>query len=238
MCLDFIKSLLPKKRRTDDEIADAKEEGSLWRISDGSPSYHIMFHSSESLRQWRGYWPEKSGTKALADALDEHGVGYEIEWALEETFDPPTEDPYDNDFETIGWAGEQDWGEADIHVLLVDDDGGVTSGDICIAGGRGIQRGDEPVESGVDDLAGALHTILHEVGHGLGVPGDADEATDRVETTGLSWVGEDGRWHRTAMNSTDTETTNACGDQLAKREGRTTVYHQRYHDCAVEYFNQ
>lgn len=204
---------------------------------ENAPVLRIHVYASRKLREHRGRWPEKVIADSLKMSVEDAGFNYAISWGFEQAYTPPTEDPYEGDFDSLWWWDENaPDDESHVSLLLTDSKGGVTGPDgHCLAGTTQLSHRSEFEWAGNTPTIRAIHAALHEVGHALGVPGDIDPETDAVETHGESWVDGE-KWHRSLVLSTDEATENVCGTAIDPNHEvkRPVVYHQRYSECSIE----
>ena len=239
---------LPEEEKDEGDITDGakrlldkvKNSPQYVFTNDKEEMYYVQIYSTKELREKHGYWPEIFSARVLARAFEQVDAGYYIKVGQDEIHDAPTQNAYENDYELIyWWRDERPFGQDSISsadLLLTDSNGGVTLGSACTAGGSKMEKFVKDPLVGSDNLHGS-HAMAHEVGHAIGVGAD-NSPEEGLQTAGNAWVDEDDNWHRTLMMSTDEGGVNVCGESIAPREGRNTIYHQEYSACATEYFEE
>lgn len=205
-----------------------------------TPAVDIHIYQSVKLTDRNGRIPEQVVARALANALEDAGFSYVIDWGFP-TVEPPDENPRGR--APYWWQPEREPlrdhdGRAanDCNLLLTDHfSGGGTFGHWCVAGAQYIQE-DRGWRRVADDGQGMnVHNALHEFGWSVGVPVDNSEEKPGRQHGGMGW-NERGKWHRTPMVQ-ENDVVNACDEQVEAREHADAVHHLTYHDCAVSFFD-
>ena len=158
----FLQAFLPSRDKAERERKTLDKET-------GRPIIEVSLYQTEDLSSVRGRTPEKMLAKYLAQALDEAGFDYRIQYGYKETFDPPRKD---NSVENYDWwADNTPKTSRASNLPLYDARGG---GRASVGGNTGIvgmnrvtslNREHTPCYS---DQCGNIWAGIHELGHNLG----------------------------------------------------------------------
>jgi len=211
---------------------------SYTKLGNSRGTVELAIYSSYKLVQNNGRVPEEQAALYAKEAFDTADYNYEITWN-HPTPNPPQESTDMGDGTLSWWSDESVEREApDAAMLLTNANGG---GLTYIGQQRGIMAMGEVSSdtewksSGSSAQIQNTHGFLHEVGHALGLPKDADKSEPGRQHWGDAWISWDDMFHRTPC-VTGNDAYNVCGEWIPDRGGRERVFHMLYHDCAIQNF--
>lgn len=205
-----------------------------------TPQIGVNIRSTEILREENGAYPEWVAATFLSEALDRAGFNYDITWNYADAISTPTEQAVCGDGSAfVSWSYKVNNAEVpvapDSNILLTNAQGGgcgYIGGNVATAPGGPIDHFRAYYESGRVDYDGAVHAILHEFLHNMGLGHDEDSETAGNQYPGTGW-NEHGRWHQTPGYGGGTG-ENACGEMIPEKAFDRIEFHHYFHDCTIE----
>lgn len=224
------------------------------RSTASGPTIDIALYSTFALADRRKRVAERTMSHYIVSALEDTAYNYRITY-----MHPLVEDAGENVSHCRGETFDH-WRDLvnndeierranDANILLCDAPGGgcgAVGGRVATAPARHIEYTMPYQRTGTGRAHSNIHATLHELAHNLGCWHDHDDDRPGKQHCGLGWnqpvtlfgfelpfLGGD--WHRTPSVAGN-GAPNRCDEYIENRNFSSVVYHQYFHDCALNNF--